>query len=237
MSTRESDDPRDPGQAPSQVTRALSGSRIPLWLKLLYTAFLAVLIPYYLRAYGPTNFLYFCDVALLMALVALWTEKPLWASMPAVGILLPQSLWCADFLAGLVGRHVTGMSAYMFNPALSLFTRGLSFFHFWLPLLVIFIVWRLGYDRRAFAAWTALALSLMLVCYFLMPAPPPPADNPNLPVNINYVYGLSDDQPQHWMHPLAYLALLMCTFPLAIYLPTHLLLSKLFAPGRLKAEG
>jgi hypothetical protein len=229
MSTSEPNQPPEPPPAPVNLPDAHRGrSRLPLWLKVVYTAFLAVLIPYYLQAYGPTNFLYFCDVALLMAFIALWTESPLWASMPAVGILLPQSLWCADFLAGLVGRHLTGMSAYMFNPGLSLFTRGLSSFHFWLPFLVVFIVWRVGYDRRAFAAWTGLALSLMLVCYFLMPAPPPPPDNPNLPVNINYVYGPSDDQPQHWMPPLAYLALLMCTLPLAIYLPTHLLLSKLF---------
>ena len=236
MSTREPDIPRD-AVACSEPIPGRGGSRIPRWLKLLYTAFLAVLIPYYLWAWGPTNFLYFCDIALLMTLVALWTEESLWASMPAVGIVLPQALWCVDFLAGLIGRRVTGMSAYMFNPTVSLFTRSLSFFHFWLPFLVVFVVWKLGYDRRAFAAWTVLALSLMLVCYFLMPAPPPPADNPNLPVNINYVYGMSDEQPQHWMHPLAYLALMMCTFPVAIFLPTHLLLAKLFAPGRRKDEG
>jgi hypothetical protein len=220
--------PTGESSAIAQGGARVSRSRLPLWLKLAYSAFLAVLVPYYLKAYGPTNFLYFCDVALLMALVAVWTESPMWASIPAVGILLPQSLWCADFLGGLFGHYVTGMSAYMFNPGLSLFTRGLSFFHFWLPFLVLYLVWRLGYDRRAFVAWTGLALSLMLVCYFWMPAPPPPADNPNLPVNINYVYGLSDDKPQHWMPPLAWLALLMCALPLVIYLPTHLLLSKLF---------
>ena len=115
MPTGQPDHPREPASVTEPVRRNRH-SRLPLWLKLVYTAFLAVLVPYYLHAYGPTNFLYFCDVALLMALVALWTEKPLWASMPAVGILLPQSLWCADFLGGLVGRHVTGMSAYMFNP-------------------------------------------------------------------------------------------------------------------------
>src|SRR5262249_15633145 len=38
---------------------------IPLWIKLAYTAFMAVLIPVYLKNYGPTNFLYFCDVAAL----------------------------------------------------------------------------------------------------------------------------------------------------------------------------
>jgi hypothetical protein len=32
--------------------------RIPLWLKLTYTAFMAVLVPIYLRNYGPTNSLF-----------------------------------------------------------------------------------------------------------------------------------------------------------------------------------
>jgi hypothetical protein len=43
-------------------------SRLPLWLKVLYTAFAGVLVPYYWRTYGALNFLYFCDVALLIAL-------------------------------------------------------------------------------------------------------------------------------------------------------------------------
>jgi len=46
--------------------------RIPLWLKLAYTAFMAVLVPVYLRNYGPTNFLYFCDFALIITLVGIW---------------------------------------------------------------------------------------------------------------------------------------------------------------------
>jgi hypothetical protein len=203
--------------------------RLPLWVKLLYTAFVAVLVPFYLREYGPTNFLYFCDVALLMAVAAVWLESPLLASMPLVGIFLAQMVWVVDFLGGLVGHHVTGMTAYMFNPGIALFARFLSFFHFWLPFFLLVVVLRLGYDRRAFAAWTALALGLMLVCYFLMPAPPPPADNPNLPVNINYVYGLSDDKAQTWLPPLAYLAVLMVGFPLLLFLPMHLILAR-FAP-------
>jgi hypothetical protein len=32
-------------------------ARIPLWLKLAYTAFMAVLVPVYWWNYGPTNFL------------------------------------------------------------------------------------------------------------------------------------------------------------------------------------
>jgi hypothetical protein len=203
--------------------------RIPLWVKLAYTAFVCVLVPHYLSVYGPTNFLYFCDVALLMTLPALWLESPLLASMPTVGILSPQMLWCADFLGGLIARPITGMTAYMFNPDLTLFTRGLSFFHGWLPFLLVWIVWRLGYDRRAFVGWTLLAWTLMLVCYFLTPAPPAPNDEPNLPVNINYVFGLSDDRPQTWMAPWLYLVLMMAAGPILMFLPAHLLLTKLFA--------
>jgi hypothetical protein len=205
--------------------------RIPLWVKLLYTGFVAVLVPYYLHCYGPTNFLYYCDVALFMALAAVWRENSLWASMPAVGILLPQTLWIVDFLSGLVGRHIVGMTTYMFQPAIPLFTRGLSFFHFWLPLFLIWVIWRLGYDRRAFRAWTILAWALMLICYFLMPAPPAPLDNPSLPVNINYVYGMSDAGPQSWMPPLGYLALLMIALPICVFLPTHLILRRVFREG------
>jgi len=208
-------------------------SRISLPVKLLYSAFVAVMVPYYLREYGPTNFLYFCDVAVLMTLVAVWTESALLASMPAIGILLPQVVWCSDFLAGFFGKHLTGTTVYMFDSRLSLFARGLSFFHCWLPFFLLWAVWRLGYDRRALAAWTGLAWALFLVCYLLMPAPPTRADNPGLPVNINYVYGIRDDQPpQQWMPPLAWLAMLMVSFPLVIYLPTHVLLAKTFRPPR-----
>ena len=35
---------------------------------------MAVLVPVYLRNYGPTNFLYFCDVALIITLVGIWID-------------------------------------------------------------------------------------------------------------------------------------------------------------------
>jgi hypothetical protein len=50
-----------------------------MWVKVLYTAFVCVLVPVYWRDYGPTNFLYFCDVAVFFALAAMWTERPLLA--------------------------------------------------------------------------------------------------------------------------------------------------------------
>jgi hypothetical protein len=211
------------------MTDAATSRRIPFGLKLIYSGFVCVLVPVYWRDYGPTNFLYFCDVAVFFALAAAWTERPILASMPAVGILAPQALWMVDFLARAAGVSLTGMTDYMFDEKIPLFTRGLSFFHFWLPILLVWLVWRMRYDRRAFFAWTATAWSLMLVCYFVVPPPPAPPDNPNLPVNINYVFGLGSDKPQEWMPPLAYLGVMLVGLPVAIFLPTHFLLARLFA--------
>ena len=208
--------------------RPFLGGKIPLLVKLLFTAFLGVMVPFYWSTYGPTNFLYFCDVALVLTLVSVWTEHTLPAGMAAVGILVPQMLWAIDFAAGLLGTRITGMTAYMFDPRKPLFTRGLSLFHGWLPFFLLYLTWRLGYDRRALVRWTLLAWALMLVCYFLMPAPPAPADNPNLPVNINYVYGPSDEGPQQQLPPLGWLAFVMIGFPVVFFLPAHLVLRALF---------
>jgi hypothetical protein len=208
-------------EVPSAVRPA---SRIPLWLKVTYTAFMAVLVPYYWAAYGPANFLYFCDVAILVTLAALWLESRLLASVQAVAILLPQALWVIDFvMKGVLGRSMLGLADYMYDPGLPLFVRGLSSFHGWLPFLLLWMVWRLGYDRRALLVQTLCAWALLLVCYFFTAPPPAPADDPNAAVNVNYVFGFGTTA-QTWMAPGLWLALLMVALPLLIYLPTHLAL-------------
>jgi hypothetical protein len=206
-------------------------SRLPLALKIGYTAFMAVLVPVYWVKYGPGNFLYFCDVALFLTLVALWTENAFLASMAAVGILLPQMVWCADFAAHLAGFKITGMTDYMFDSERSLFLRGLSLFHGWLPFLLVFLVARLGFDRRGLKAWTVTAWGLMLVCYFFMPRPGAALPNPKAAVNINYVFGFSDEVAQTWMPELAWLSLLLVGLPTLVYLPTNLVLKKFFRPA------
>src|SRR2546423_1577300 len=89
-----------------------SRCRLPLFVKVGYTAFLCVLVPFYLSSYGPTNFLYFCDVALFFTLAALWLESPLLASIPMVGILLSQVMWVVDFAFGFTGWQPLGLTAY-----------------------------------------------------------------------------------------------------------------------------
>jgi hypothetical protein len=194
-------------------------NRIPLAVKLAFTAFVAVLVPYYWVTYSPWNFLFFCDVALLLTLPALWLESPLLMSLPAVGITIPQLLWVADFLTG---SRITGMTGYMFDPKLPLLVRGLSAFHGWLPFVLMWGVWRLGYDRRALTGWTVIGTAVLLASFFLAPAPPAPADQPSLAVNLNYVHGLSDKGPQTWMAPWVWLTIFLVGFPVLFYVPAHL---------------
>jgi hypothetical protein len=207
---------------------------IPLWIKLPYTAFMAVLIPIYLYHYGPTNFLYFCDVAIVVTLLAVWIESPLLLSAGLVGIFLPQMLWVADFFAELFGVHWTGLTGYMFDTRKPFYLRFLSFFHFWLPFFLIYLVWLVGYDKRGSLLWTALTWILVPVCYFLMPGPSSNAD-PNLPVNINYVHGFSEKEAQTWLAPDLYFAVLMIALPVGIFLPTHLLFQRLMPGPRWQA--
>ncbi|MGC8642814.1 MAG: hypothetical protein ACP5XB_23385 [Isosphaeraceae bacterium] len=202
---------------------------IPLWPRILYSAFVAGLVPYYWISYSPWNFLFFCDVALLIGVVAIWTERPLLASLPAVGIAIPQLLWCLDFLTG---ARITGMTSYMFESNRSLFVRGLSLFHGWLPFLLLGMVWRLGFDRRAFWSWTIASTCILLASYFLAPPPPAPADHPEYAVNINYVHGLSYEKSQTMMPGWLWLTIMIVGFTLVFYLPAHLALAAWFPQAR-----
>ena len=203
-----------------------------MWLKVLYTAYLAVLIPVYWVNYGPTNFLYFCDIALLITLYGVWKDKSLPISMAAVGILLPQFYWCGDFLVqsfrALAGQPHAGMTAYMFDEHKSLFLRGLSLFHGWLPFLLLYLMAKVGYDRRALKSWTALGWALCLISFFFLPPAGAQLADPNLPLNVDYVYGLDDAHPQTWMPQSLFLPLYMLLLFVVAYTPTHLILSRLF---------
>lgn len=198
--------------------------RIPLWFKLLYAAFVAVLVPIYWHHYGPVNFLYFCGFALLVGLPGIWFENSLLVSAPAVGIIAPQIFWMLDFLAELFGFRLTGMTAYMFDPALPLYLRALSLYHVWLPFVLLWAVFRLGYDRRAWVACTAVTVPLLIVSYLLVP--PPPAPDPRAIANLNYVYGFSDKGPQQLMPQWAWLGMMLVGLPLLVFWPTHWMLRK-----------
>jgi hypothetical protein len=192
---------------------------IPLWVKAAWTAFVGLLVPSYLRAYGWTNFLWFSDVALLAMVPALWVESRLVASMMALAVVLPELAWNLDFLGRLLtGRSVLGLAAYMFDSRLSVFLRALSLFHVVLPVLLVVMLHRLGYDPRALAFQTALGELVLLLSYLLT--------DPSK--NINWVFG-PGARPQKRLPAPVYLACVMVFFPLAVYWPAHLVFQRLFA--------
>jgi len=214
---------------PGPNSMKTSPGKVPLVAKVAATAFLVVLIPVYLRAYGPTNFLWFCDAALILTVAGMWLESSLLVSMCAVGILFPQCLWLADFASHLLGFHLFGLTGYMFDHHLPLFTRGLSLFHGWLPVLLVWLMVRQGYDPRALRAWTVMAAGLVLVCYFFTPPAGIHPANPNLPININYLYGFNDRHAQTRINQNLYVILWPGVLWLVAFLPTHLALRKIFA--------
>lgn len=194
---------------------------IPLWIKLAYTAILCVLIPIYWRRYGAANFLWFSDIALIGTAVALWIESPLLASMMAVGALVPELGWNLSYFARLLlGLRITSLADYMFDARRPVWLHALSLFHVFLPPLLIWLVARLGYDPRAFAAQTLFAWLVLPAAWLLTDAAR----------NINWVFGPGpSDRPRRATLPWLLAAMLL--YPLGAFLPAHLALEAWFGRG------
>jgi len=193
----------------------------PLWLKVAFTLFVCVVLFVNWRNYGLRNFLWFSDIALMVTVPALWLENGLLASMMALSIVAVDVAWNVDFFGGLItGRSLLGLGNYMFDERIPWPVRLVSLFHIWFPMLLLWMVYRLGYDERALPAQTVLAWVVLPVSYWVVTEESE---------NINWVRGLLGDRSarQQWMSKRLYLALLMLALPLFIYLPTHLVLKML----------
>ncbi len=192
----------------------------PLWLKLAYTLGASVILVIYWFKYGPGNYLWFSDIALIVAIPALWLESSLMASMMAVGVLIPELVWNFSFFSRLLLRQrVTGMTDYMFERERPLYLKALSLFHVPLPILLLWMIYRLGYATEAWLGMTLLAWVILPLSYWLTE----PFKN------VNWVRGWGGEGAvQKHLPPLGHLAFLMLGFPILVYLPTHWLLSQLF---------
>jgi hypothetical protein len=197
-------------------------SAIPHWLKTTQTGFVLVLTPVYWRQYGPGNFLWLSDVALLTSVPALWLESRLLASTQAVGVLVPETIWLLDFGAGLLtGRAPIGLASYMFDRRLHKSVRALSLFHLWLTPVLFLIVARKGYDKRAFRYQTIVTWLVLLASWrFTEPEE-----------NVNWVYSRRA-QIRTPRARAGFVILLMIAMPFVFHAPAHLLLKRLFPTTR-----
>jgi hypothetical protein len=204
-----------PAQTPTYREGLAPSRRIPLGLKVFHALMVGAIVPIYWREYGPENFLWFSDIALLLMLPALWLESSLLASMMAVGALFLEIAWVIDFFSG---ARLLGLADYMFGAGnLPMYLRVLSGFHFFLPPIIIFALARLGYDRRAFWAQTALAVAVLPLSYCFADA------EKN---NINWTLGFGG--VQETFPPLVWVGVLMIGLPLLVYAPMDALLRKIF---------
>jgi len=105
----------------------------------------------------------------------------------------------------------------MFDPKIPSFIRGLSCFHIVLPLLLLWMLHRLGYDHRALFWQTIVAMVVLPLSYFV--------SNPH--ENVNWVYGFGEN-PQKALPAPLFVLVLMLLFPLVVYLPTHLVFTRIF---------
>jgi len=191
----------------------MAGMRIPLWLKIGWSVWLLVWIPFYWHQYGVQNFLYFCDLGNFFIAVALWLESPLLFSWQACGLLLFQTLYSIDLIgAALSGKHIIGGTEYMFDPHVALPMRLLSLFHVVVPPLLLWAIWRLGYDRRGWKYQTLTAWIVVPINYFWRPQ-----------FDVNWARGLFFRE-QHVVPGIVYLLFYLIAVPLLVYWPTHLFL-------------
>jgi hypothetical protein len=167
----------------------------------------------YWRQIGAQNFLFFCDLGNVLIGIGLWLESPLIFSWAASGLLLFQTIYTVDFAGALLtAHHIVGGTEYMFDPALPLTIRLLSLFHVVTPPLLLWAIWRLGYDRRGWKFQTLMSWVVVPINSFWRPQH-----------DVNWARGLFFHE-QHVMPGSAYLVLYLVAVPLLVYFPTHLFL-------------
>jgi len=184
--------------------------RLPLWLKIVWTAWLVVWAPLYWKQYGLQNFLFFCDIGNVLIGVALWMESPLIFSWQACGLLLFQTLYTVDLAGALLTRHhLIGGTEYMFDPGIPLPVRLVSLFHGVTPLLLLWAIKRVGYDPRGWKFQTLTAWIVIPLNYFWRPG-----------YDVNWARGPFFHE-QHLVPGAAYLLSYLVLVPLLVYFPTH----------------
>ena len=185
---------------------------IPLAVRVGFTLWMVFWVSVVILNQGPRNFLWLCNLAQFVLLYAIWSGNRLILSSQAGLVTLVGLGWGLDFVAALVlgGRSPTGFTAYMFGEELPLIARAVSFYHVGLPVLVLWLIGRGGYDRRGPWVQSGIgALGVLGTWRFTDPER-----------NVNWFYELFGRE-QVWFPEPLFAGILMVSFPLVLYFPGH----------------
>jgi hypothetical protein len=194
---------------------------IPLWVKIAVTAWAAAWFPIYFDYYGFANFLHLSDIAIALTVIGLWTSSSLLISSQAVSVLIGETLWCVDVLWTVaLGHHLIGGTEYMWDHQYPLWLRLMSLYHFVLPVLLVWAVARLGYNRRGLKLQMWIGAAALVAGRIW-----------GQKDNINFAF---HDPIFHWAWGPApvHLVVMFAGMILLDYLPTHWVLAKLFSRTR-----
>ncbi len=207
---------------PSSPSRA---GKYPNWMRWLALAWFALWFPTYWRTWGAANFAHLCDAAVILTCIGMWTDSALLISSQAVGALLIDLAWAADAASRIFLREALFPgNEYLTDPRYPLWIRSLTLFHVVMPVLLIWGVYLLGYDRRGWALQSAIALPVFIAARFTNPS-----------TNINFAFS---DPFFHraWGPAPTHILVVWLFMVVIVYLPTHLVLERLFGSPE-RSEG
>ena len=193
--------------------------RFPAWVRCTSLIWFVIWLPAYWRTWGVENFLHLCDITVILTCAGLFWSNALLLSSQSVATIIPDLLWDIDAASRLFsGRNLLGGTEYMWDAHYALWLRLLSLFHVIWPLLLLWSLKRVGYNRRGFALQAAIGAAAMIAARFTSSS-----------LNINYAFR---DPILHrpWGPAPVHVALMWISLVILMYLPTHLVLKKFFAP-------
>ena len=190
---------------------------VPIAARLGFTAWMLFWIPVVLATQGPQNFWWLCNLAQFILLYSIWTSDRLLVSSQAGTIVVVGAAWTVDLAGALItGSSPFGITTYMFNEDLSIALRATSTYHVWLPVFVVWLCRRQGYDVRGFRLQCGIGTAAILGSWIFGESMR----------NLNYTiapFGIE----QVWLPQALYIPILCVGTALLLYLPGHFIVKSL----------
>jgi len=191
----------------------------PNWMRWVSVFWFLFWFTSYWRTWGFANFAHFCDVAVILTCIGMWSNSALLISSQAVNALIVDIAWALDAGSMLLSQHpLFGGNEFLLDAHYPLWARALAIFHLVMPVLLLWGLYCLGYDRRGWALQCAIALPVFILARFT-----PPARNTDYAFTDPFFHRQWGPAPLHVLVSWLFMVIV-------VYWPTHAALKRLFPP-------